>query len=87
MWPRDFLADGFSLTSSVSIVRVHPAVDATDALHQTHRVPVHVVVDEQRAVLEVHTFAEDVGGDEDAQRRELLAGPRRTPCCRRARTA
>ena len=73
MWPRDFFADGLSLTSSRLDRRVHATVDATDALHETDRVPVDVVVDEQGAVLEVHALAQDVGGDEDAQRRELLA--------------
>ena len=51
---------------------VHAPVDAADALHQAHRVPVDVVVDHPRGVLKVQAFGEDVGRDEDA---DLRRGP------------
>ncbi len=51
-------------------LRIHAPVHAADALHQPHRVPVDVVVDHPRCVLEVQALGEDVCGNEDA---DLLA--------------
>ena len=45
------------------------AVDTAEALLQAVRVPGQVVVDHQVGVLQVHTFAGRVGGDEHARRR------------------
>ena len=59
---------------------VHAPVDAADALHQAHRVPVDVVVDHPRGVLEVEAFREDVGGDQDADLRAALLGERWRRC-------
>ncbi len=55
-------------------LRVHAAIDAADALHQPHRVPVQVVVDDAGRVLKVQAFGQHVGGDQDAD--FLLAGVR-----------
>ena len=52
------------------------AVDAAGSLDEPDDGPGQVVVDDDRAVLEVLAFAEDVGGDQDAQflvRRDLVA--------------
>src|SRR5690606_14681220 len=38
----------------------------TNALHEAHRVPVEVVVDQPGSVLEVETFGQHVGRDENA---------------------
>ena len=32
---------------------VEPAIDAADSLHQSHRVPVQIVVDQARRILKV----------------------------------
>src|SRR5207302_4680028 len=44
----------------------HPAIYATDALHQAHGVPVQVIVDEPRGVLEVQAFGKDISRDQNA---------------------
>lgn len=46
--------------------RVHAAVDTADALHQPHRVPVQIVVDQARGVLQVQTFGKHVGRNQHA---------------------
>jgi polar amino acid transport system substrate-binding protein len=53
---------------------IHPAVDAADALHEADRVPVDVVVDHLRGVLEVEAFRKDVCTDKYA---DLLVAGRR----------
>ena len=53
-------------------LRVHAAIDTADALHEPHRVPVHVVVDQPGGVLEVQAFGQDIGGDQDADLRRAL---------------
>ena len=55
-------------------LRVQAAIDAADALHQPHRVPVQVVVDQAGGVLKVQAFGQHVGGNQDARFR---SGPRR----------
>jgi hypothetical protein len=50
------------------------AVDASMALHEPHRVPRQVEVDDVASLLEVHTLREHVGGDEDVV---AVLGPRR----------
>ena len=47
-------------------LRVHAPINTADALHQTHGVPVDVVVDEAGAILEVEPLGEHIGGDQDA---------------------
>ena len=54
--------------------RVQTAIDTTDALHEPNGVPVQVVVDHPRRVLEVQTFGQHVGGDEDADFRFSVVG-------------
>ena len=46
-------------------VGIHPAVHAANALHEAHRVPVQVVIDEPGSVLEIQPFGEHVGRQED----------------------
>jgi hypothetical protein len=53
---------------------VHAPVHPANALHQTHGVPVQVVVDEARGVLQVQAFTEHVGGDQHAGFRLVLVG-------------
>src|ERR1700722_3871951 len=45
-------------------VRTADAVDAAMALHQTHRVPRQVIVDDVAAILQVHAFSENIGCQE-----------------------
>ena len=52
-------------TESFLGLRIHPAVDTADALHEPNGVPADVVVDEAGGVLEVQAFREDVRRDED----------------------
>ena len=59
---------------------VHAPVHATNALHEAHRVPVDVVVDHARGVLEVQAFGEDVGGNEDTDLGAARPGERRRRC-------
>ena len=42
-------------------LRVHAPVHAADALHQAHRVPVDVVIDDPGGVLKVQAFGQDIG--------------------------
>ena len=58
-------------------LRIHAPVHAADALHQTHRVPVDVVVDHPRCVLEVQALGQDVCGNEDADLRAAFLRKRR----------
>ncbi len=43
---------------------IHPAIDAADTLHEPDGIPVQVVIDQPRGVLEVQALGEDIGGDE-----------------------
>ena len=45
---------------------IHAAVHAADALHEAHRVPVQVVIDQPRRVLEVQALGQHVGRNQDA---------------------
>ena len=45
---------------------VHAPVHAANTLHQAHRVPVQVVVDQARGVLQVQAFTEHIGGNQHA---------------------
>ena len=56
---------------------VHAPVHAADALHQADGVPVDVVVDHPRGVLEVQTLGENVGRDQNADLVAALLGERR----------
>jgi hypothetical protein len=40
-------------------------VDAAVSLHQAHRVPRKVVVDDVAGLLQVDAFGEDIGGDDN----------------------
>ena len=40
-------------------------VDAPVALHESHRVPGQIVVDDPSALLEVHTLGQNVGRHQD----------------------
>ena len=70
-------------------LRIHAPVHTADALHEAHRVPVDVVVDHPRGVLEVQTFGQDVGGDENTDLlAALLQRAQQMMCrCSRARSA
>ena len=57
---------------------VEAAVHATDALHQPHRVPVQVIVDDAGGVLQVEALGEHIGRDEDAGLGDTLGGQFRT---------
>ena len=47
-------------------VRIHAPIHTTDALHEPHRVPVNVVIDEPCGVLQVQTFRKNVRRDQHA---------------------
>src|SRR5262245_12210235 len=47
-------------------IGIHSAIYTADALHQTNRIPMDVVVDHPRCVLKVETFGEDVSRNENA---------------------
>ena len=51
---------------------VHAPVHPTNALHQSHGVPVQVVVDEARGVLQVQAFTEHIGGNQHTRFRLSL---------------
>ena len=53
---------------------IHAPVHPADALHEAHWVPVDVVVDHPRGVLEVQSLGEDVRGDQDADLHAALLG-------------
>src|SRR5579863_5121741 len=55
-------------------IRVHAPVNAADALHQAHGVPVDVVVDHPRGILQVQAFGENVGRDQHADLRTAPFG-------------
>ena len=72
--PREGPASGWSATSRFSICGIHAPVHPADALHKAHRIPVDVVVDHPRGVLEVETLGENIGGDQDADLLSTLLG-------------
>ena len=45
-------------------IRIQSTIDTANALHQPDRVPVDVVVDEVRCILQVEALREHVGRDE-----------------------
>ncbi len=53
---------------------IEAAVHAADALHQAHRVPVQVVVDDAGGVLQVEPLGEYVSRDKDTDLRLALTG-------------
>ena len=56
-------------------VRAADAVDAAVPLHQPHRVPRHVEIDDVPALLKVYAFCQHVGGDQEVVAVRVL--PRR----------
>lgn len=47
-------------------IRIHTTVHTANALHQADRIPMYVIVNQARGVLQVQAFGEDICGDEDA---------------------